>query len=310
MKSILTAVALVCILASCQKEISVDTGNTNNVGSGLGNNSGGSTGNTSGLLVKTVAVTGTETQTTLYTYDAQKRLETITMKGTSGGMLVDSYQKFVRDAAGRIVKVLQKLGDQPGSGATSDTAVKTYYYPDATTLNYSYSIGEMSLTTAGFTMTNIDSAVYNYAGGKMTSYNSYMFSSLMPGMPMMSSRYDFAYDASNRVTDMKVYNDAANPGGNMDLSAQTSFSYTNAAVNNTYTSASAAQNLALYGTPNTTADVVNKVVTKSVNSLPAISVTITTSFVTGAGNKPVSGTATVVTTGQPTQTTQYTFYYQ
>ena len=308
MKSILTAAVLLCLLASCQKEVSIDTGNTSNAGTAPGAGSG--TGSTSGLLVKTVAVTGAETQTTLYTYDAQKRLETVTTKGTAGGMAVDNYQKFVRDAAGRIVKVLQKLGDQPASGATSDTAVKTFYYPDPSTLNYTYSIGTMSLNTAGFSMTNIDSTVYNYSGSKITSFNSYMFSSLMPGMPMMSSRYDFSYDASNRVTDMKMYNDAANPGGNLDLSAQTSFTYTNTAVNNTYATANAAQNLVLFGTPNTTSDAVSKVVTSSINATPAINVTITMSFVTGAGNKPVSGTATTVTTGQPTQTTQYTFYYQ
>lgn len=302
MTKLLTAFAAIVLFTSCQKEISLDPGNTAVVGSGT------NTGNTSGLLVKTVAVTGSETQTTLYTYDAQKRLETIAISGTSGGMPVDSYQKFVRDAAGRIVKVLQKLADQPGT--TSDTAVKTFYYPDATTMNYAYSTSVISMTMGGFTMSTVDSSVYSYTGGKMNSYNSYLSSSVMPGTVMLNSRYDFVYDASNRVSDMKVYTDVANPGGAMSLDAQWTYAYSTSTINNAYVSPSAAQNFALNGLPNTSTNVITKTTTASASTSPPTNVTITLTYVTGNGNKPVSGTAVVVSTGQPTQTTNYTFYYQ
>ncbi len=300
MRSRLSALALICLLASCQKEINFDTGTAPG--------SGGGSGSTSGLLVKAVAVTGSETQTSLYTYNAQSQLETLTTKGTSGGMSVDSYQKYVRDAAGRIVKVLQKLPDQ--AGTTSDTSVRIYSYPNATTMNYTYSVSVMGLTAFGFTNTTTDSTVYNYSGGKLISYNSYLSSSFSPGMTMLSSKYDFTYDASDRVTDMKVYTDASNPGGPMTLDAQWKYTYSAGVINNVYISPSAAQNLILNGLPNTTSNSISKLETISANTAPPTNLVITTTYVTGAGNKPVSATAVITNTGQPTQTTNYTFYYQ
>ena len=92
MKILLTAFLAGILLASCQKEVSFQSGSS-------GNNGGNGNGNTSGLLVKAVAVTGAETQTTIYTYDSQKRLETMSIKGTTGGIPVDSYHKYVRDGS-------------------------------------------------------------------------------------------------------------------------------------------------------------------------------------------------------------------
>jgi len=62
MKSILTAWALVALLSSRQKEISLDANNNGSTGTT------GGAGSTSGLLVKTAAVAGSETQTTKYTF--------------------------------------------------------------------------------------------------------------------------------------------------------------------------------------------------------------------------------------------------
>ncbi len=130
MKKLLTALPVVAIfLFSCQKEVSFEI-------SSAGNGNGD-------LLVKTVAVTGTETMTTLYTYDDQKRLSTITIDGVSGGMKTHSYQKFERDNAGRIVKVIQKVDMM---GIPSDTAIKTMHYPNATTMDYDYSIHIMGMS--------------------------------------------------------------------------------------------------------------------------------------------------------------------
>lgn len=309
MKKLLTVFTAIVLLASCQKEIGLDPNSPAGIGSGSGtgstgngSNSGGSTG--SGLLVKTVAVSGTETQTTLYGYDAQKRLETITLSGTSGGLSVDSYQKFVRDGAGRIVKVLQKIADPPG--ATADTSVKTYRYPDATTLNFDYSFQEQHVTMSGIDMGTVDSCVYTYTSGRMASYRDYMFSSLLPGTVQMNSRWDFTYDASNRVTGMKVYNDAGNPGGPLTLFADYVHTYSLTTVNGLYASASGAQNFALNGSPGTGAGIL----TKTVITSSATNVTLTFTFVAGTGNKPTSGTSTAVVSGQPNQTTNYTFYYQ
>ena len=305
MKKILTAFSAFVLLVSCQKEVGFDDGN--NTGNN-GGNGGNGNGNTSGLLVKAVAVTGAETITTTYTYDSQKRLETMIVKGTSGGMVMDSYHKYFRDAAGRIVQVKQKLADMPP--ATTDTAVITYHYPDATTMNYDYSVHVMTMDIGGMSMSTIDSAVYTYTSAKLMSYSSFMSSSMMPGMIMSRSRTDFAYDASDKVTGMKTYNDGGNQGAPLTLIADYKYTYAATTVNNVYMAASGAQNFALNGLPNTTASIITKMEMVSDATAPPMTVITTTTYVTGAGNKPVSGTVVATTTGQPTQTTNYTFFYQ
>ncbi|MFC0772439.1 hypothetical protein [Terrimonas alba] len=302
MKILLTAFLAAILLASCQKEVSFQSGSS-------GNNGGNGNGNTSGLLVKAVAVTGAETQTTIYTYDSQKRLETMSIKGTTGGIPVDSYHKYIRDGAGRIVKVLQKVADMPG--ATTDTSVTIYHYPNETTMNYDYRIFVITMNMGGgFSMSTIDSAVYTYNADKMMSFHSYMSSSMLPGEIMSENKTDFSYDGSGNVTGMKTYSDIADPGGTMDLIADYTYTYANTSVNNTYMTANSAQNFALNSLPTITTNIITKMEMVSNATTPPMNVVITSSYVNGAGNKPVSATAVSATTGQPTQTTNYTFFYQ
>jgi hypothetical protein len=304
MRKLLLASAIVTLFASCQKEASFNPGNDGGTGSGTG------TGSTSGLLVKTVAVTGSETQTTAYTYDSQNRLETMKITGVSGGIPINSFHKYVRDNAGRIIKVLQKADAMPMPGASTDTSVKTFHYPNATTMNYDYSVHVITMNVGGISMSTIDSAVYNYSGSKMTSYNQYMFSSVMPGSVMMNSKYEFIYDASDRVTNMKMYSDGGVQGGPMDLDMEWKYTYGTSSMNNVYAASSAAQNLAMHGLPNTTAHFISKMEANSNATSPPVNIVITTTYVNGAGNKPASGTVVTATAGQPTRTTNYTFFYQ
>jgi len=310
MRKLLTACAVICLFASCQKEINFDDNNPANTGTGGTGNTGGTGGSGSGLLVKAVAVTGSETQTTIYTYDSQKRLESMKITGVSGGMPIDSYHKYVRDNAGRIVKVLQKVADV--MGIPSDTAVMTYHYPNATTQNFDYSIHVMTLNLPGMPMSTIDSAVYVYnSAGRMTMYNQYMSSSLMPGTTQMSSKWEFAYDASDRVTNMKNYTDAANPGSSvMDLDMEWKYTYGTTSVNNLYFTSNGAQNFAMHGLPNTTNNFISKMESTSATTVPPVDIVITTSYVNGPDNKPKTATVLSVQPGQPNQTTNYTFFYQ
>lgn len=301
MKILLTAFLAALLLASCQKEVSFQSGSS-------GNNGGNGNGNTSGLLVKVVAVTGAETQTTLYTYDSQNRLETMTITGTAGGMSVGSYHKYIRDGAGRIVKVLQKIDDMPGT--TSDTSVTTYHYPNETTMNYDYRIFVITVNMGGFSMSTIDSTVYSYTNDKMMSFHSFMSSSLLPGEIMSESRTDFTYDAPGNATGMKMYSDISDPGGTMDLIADYTYTYAATSINQVYMTTNGAQNFALNSLPNVTTNVVIKMEMVSNATSPPMNVVITSSYVNGAGNKAVSGTVVTTTTGQPTQTINYTFFYQ
>src|SRR6476646_3664776 len=137
MKKLLTALPLMAlILFSCQKEVNFDDITD------PGNGGGTAPGTTGDLLIKSVAVTGTETITTIYGYDGQKRLETSVMEGSSGGMKIHNYTKYIKDASGRISQILQKV-DQ--DGMSSDTAVNFIHYPDATTLEYDYSVNHISM---------------------------------------------------------------------------------------------------------------------------------------------------------------------
>jgi hypothetical protein len=137
-----------------------------------------------------------------------------------------------------------------------------------------------------------------------------MSSSLVPGIIMSESKTDFSYNAAGNVTGMKMYSDIADPGGAMDLIADYTYTYANTSINNIYIASNGAQNFALNGLPNTTTHVMTKMEMVSNATVPPMNVVITSNFVNGADNRAVSATTVTTTTGQPTQTTNYTFFYQ
>jgi YD repeat-containing protein len=310
MKKLLTAVSFVVLFTSCQKEVSFDSGGTgggsNGGGSGSGSGSGSGTGSNSGLLIKSVAVTGSETVTTQYTYDTSKRLLTHTDKGVGGGVPVDSYRRFVRDGAGRIIKVVQKLGDV--NGMPSDTAYFNYHYPNATTMDPDYGVSVMSMSMGGITMATIDSSVYNYAGGKLASYNSYMSSNMMGMvMPVSESRWEYTYNASGYVVMLKLFNNTTSGAPLTEM-----YNVTNtygSTVNHVYASPSAMQNFIINGLPHTSATLVTKMVANSVGVSPPVNV-VTDFTYTLTNGRVTSGTSNTVSTGQPARNTNYTFFYQ
>lgn len=306
MRKLLTAVSVVVLFASCQKEVSFEPGNTGGGNTGGGSGSGSGTGSGNGLLIKTVAVTGAETVTTQYTYDASNRLLTHTDKGMTGGVPVDSYRRFVRDAAGRIIKVVQKLGDL--NGIPSDTAYFTYHYPNGTTMDPDYSVSVMRMSMGGITMATIDSNVYNYAGGKLMSYNSFMSSDLFGvAMPISEGRWDFTYNTAGYVATLKFFNNN-NSGDPLTETYNVTNTY-GTTVNHVYASPSAMQNFIINALPHTSATLVTKMVANTVGVSPAVNVATTFTYTLSNG-RVTSGTSSTVTTGQPTQNTNYTFFYQ
>jgi len=295
MKRLLTALPfLLLLVTSCQKEISFDSPADPNGGSG-----GGTSGD---LLVKVVAVTGSETLTTLYTYDSQKRLETETMDGSTGGLTMHNYRKFIRDASGRVSRILQKL-DQ--NGIASDTSVNNIHYPNATTMEYDYSLTTISL--GGFSA--IDSSVYSFSGGKLLNTVSYLSTPLLGLPPIVSTKYEFTYDASGRVSILKIYATLSPTGiGSLTPIVNETFTY-GSSVNYLWSTNNGAQNYWLTGMPNA----VNNAVTKlQIDDLtdPSNSTTINSTYVLGAGGKPTSAKVTVTNASGPGQVTNYTFFYQ
>lgn len=204
---------LTCLfLTSCQKEIS-----WGDLPPG-----GGSTdslpGNTSGdLLIKSVSVENGETSTTIYTYDANKQLETVNTTGTSGGLVISSYRRYYRDAAGRITRIAAKL--PPQNGIEIDTIFTDVYYPDATTFNYTYTVQKISV--AGFEVN--DSTIFTYnSNNQLTEGYDYQTSASV--IDIQESKYNYAYDAAGNVTTITGYNNAS---GTMQLVSTFTMEYDN-----------------------------------------------------------------------------------
>lgn len=288
MKILLTALLTILLLSSCQKEVSFN----------LPPSGGGTSGE---LLVKIVAVTGSESITTVFTYDNQKRLETTTIDGTSGGITLHNYTKLERDGAGRISRILQKA-DQ--SGISSDTAFNLIHYPNATTLEYDYSLNSISLMG----LSVIDSAVYAYTTGKMTSVFRYLSSPLLGSVPIPSSKYDFTYDGSAKVSNLSIFASLSPTGGTLTPLATEIFTYGKSS-NYLWATTNAAQNFLIIGLPNAVNSLVDKL---QINDLttPSNSTTVISTYVFDGSGKPTTATLTTTSTGQAEKITKYTFYYQ
>lgn len=287
-------VALSFLFISCQKELTIETGDPSN-GNGNGN------GSTSGLLVKTVQVKGSDTITTTYGYDNQKRFESMKMIGTTGPMPVNTYKKYERDATGRIVRILQST---EMVGFPMDTSITIVHYPNSSTFEYDYKVLTMGLM--GFT--TVDSTVNVYTAGKLTTQMSYMVNSMLGTTPMSTTRIEYSYDAMGRVSVMNMHSSAGTIGGPIVPIQKQTYTY-GSAMNMSYMTSNAAQNTLLDGMPQTRNDMIVKMQMDDLSGTsPSVSFTATYTYVMGADNKPLSMTQTM--TGLQAGVLKTTFYYQ
>lgn len=186
------------MLSACQKDIDLVLPEDGNGGGGT--DTTGTGGNTSGaLLVRSVSISNGESFTTNYSYTANKKIEVIDMAGISGGIDAGSYRRFYRDAAGRIIRIANKV--PPQGGIAIDTSFTYVYYPDATTLQYSYTVQTISI--AGFEVT--DSVLYTYNNAKqITEQYDYQLSPLF-GI-VQESKTVYTYDAAGNLATITGYN--------------------------------------------------------------------------------------------------------
>ena len=290
--------AISFLFFSCQKELTIETGDPS---TGNGNGNGNGNGSTSGLLIKAVQVKDSDTITTTYSYDNQKRLETMKMVGTTGGMPVNTYKKYERDAIGRIVRILQTTDL---IGIPTDTAINLVHYPNATTMEYDYKVHTISLM--GFSV--VDSTVNVYASGKLTTQTSYMTNPLFGTTPMSTTRIEYTYDAMGRVSEMKMHSSAATSGGPIVPIQKQTYTY-GSPMNMLFMTNNAAQNTLLDGMPQTRNDIVVKMQMDDLTGTsPSASFTSTQNYIMGADNKPLSLTQTM--TGSQGGVMKTTFYYQ
>ncbi|HWJ28174.1 MAG TPA: hypothetical protein VNS32_16645, partial [Flavisolibacter sp.] len=261
--------------------------------SGSGNNNNGGTPDGT-LLVRSVGISGSDSTSTIYTYDNQKRLETVTEDGIKDGSDYHRYKKYVRDGSGRIIKTLTLAADQ---GFSSDTVIDKVHYANSSTMEFDYDV--INYDQAGVQFS--DSTVYNYSGGKMQSLTMYVRSSII-SMPV--SKVDFAYDGSGNVTKMTMYGttDPTQPIQNLGYQDYTYGSVQNAQ----WAPSSAAQNYLINSLPNATNAAMTKLVFTNLSD-PGAGGTVNFSYVSGANNKP--STEQAVTVGDPT-VSNMRYYYQ
>ncbi len=177
-------------LVSCQKDVALDPGTPG--------------GSDNLLLVKTVSVQNNESYTTTYSYTADKKIEIINITGTSGGLSVDNYRRFYRDAAGRIIRIAIKI--PPQNGIETDTVFMDVHYPNATTFNYDYTVQKISVS--GFDV--YDSTTYTYnSNNQITEGYTHQYNPILG--PVQDLRFVYSYDAAGNLVKLEGYNNASGP---------------------------------------------------------------------------------------------------
>jgi hypothetical protein len=180
------AVASMLLLFSCEKERSFDP-NSNNAGGNVG----------SGLLDRTVTKFGTDSITTSYDYDGQKRLILYKSGGSFLGTFAEVQLKFVRNAQGIIQKSILKTDFFASMGI--DSILRIVHY-DVSKARYT------SMAAAYFDGSDDvqDSTVFIYnTAGKITGIE--YFSDYGTGTYDRDGKTEYTYDASGNVTKEKNY---------------------------------------------------------------------------------------------------------
>ncbi len=206
MKQLLTAFSIVILLASCQKEISLD----------VPVNGGGGTpppGNTNGdLLEKALQLTvGTkDTNTITFQWDAAKRLVVYNSAGTVAGRATNINHTITRAADGKI-KTIRSISDF--SGADDSTI---YYFTYAATGSQVRFVTSTQYTPF-FTIN--DSSIFTYnTAGQVTTKETFAD---LSGTFEPLSKQQYTYDAQGNV--LKITNFQADfiTGAYTEISAST-----------------------------------------------------------------------------------------
>lgn len=154
-------------------------------------------------LVRSVATSEGGTTTTTYAYTSDGKLDAIATSGTSAGIPTDSYSRYYRDGAGRIIKIATKV--PVSSGSDMDTVYKFVHYPDASTFNYDYTVQEFTIQGFGFT----DSTVYTFNGsGQVTESYTYQKSGFFDDQEI---KMVYTYDGAGNLSRLDGYNNASGP---------------------------------------------------------------------------------------------------
>ncbi len=234
-------------------------------------------------MVRAVQVTGQDTLVTLYTYTAQKKLETMTSDGKTSGYQMHEYYKYFYGPSGRLDSTKQKVVNSITGGINADTSLTIVYYPNATsqTPDSMLSITKMDM---GFLISTTFSRIkFVYTGNKMRYRSTKMWSDLT-GVTTNIDSTVYTYDANDLITNFKTYTrtDDTQP---YSLTAYNLFTYGSSATQ-TYLTGDAGQNFALMYMPYVK---VKDVATfENRDETGKVLVSATTTYTMGVGGKAIA----------------------
>lgn len=149
MKRLFTLTAIVLLLASCQKEISDESGNQ----------PGGGGNNTGNLLYRMGIRSGADSITIDYNYNSAGRISNYKLLGTSGGSSIDETIDYTRNSSNIITQEVYKSSSLSSYGLSQ--ILTNHVYDDASS-TYKYSITKITSSLGSVA----DSIVYEYDGNK------------------------------------------------------------------------------------------------------------------------------------------------
>jgi len=175
---------LILFLCSCQKEVDFANRNSN------GNGNGGTKPIT--LLVKSVTKTGSDSLVTDYTYDANRKLIKMKIKGVDVGTPEDKEYQYFRNSSGILTK---------------------------------YSVIDPDLVAAG-----IDSltTIVNYSTS-LSKYTGYVVKLIVPGFILLDSAV-YVYDGSGKIIEEDLYESPSGSGLDYYFTGKANYSYSNGNV--------------------------------------------------------------------------------
>ena len=293
MRRLLTAFAIVFLFASCQKEISIDTGVTNPGGpsSGGGTGSGGSINGD--LMVRALQISPATNDTSVLTcsWNSNKQLVVYNSDGMVQGRLVKINHNISRDASGKITTIISKTFV---SGAISDSVGYRYFY-NGNKVNYILAGRNTLLGPQN------DSTVLTYNSSNQV-ISKETFSDFFGSMdPLLKEEYQ--YDAAGNIKTVTAYT-ADFFSGTYSQSGQLSYTF------DTHKAAVVLgeEAFSIIGAGNISKNNVTKLITNNVASGITYTATVTTPNF-NSNDRPIASTF-VVMPQPPGYNQKVEYYYQ
>lgn len=206
MKNVLFPLTLLLfLLASCSKELSLDTGGAPTL--------------TTNLLVKVVYDYGDDSSQVEYSYDGNKRLIGQKISGTIQGFTVQSELRLVRNASGLITKIVKKDPNLVAGGI--DSLVTDLNY-DITAARYTSRVTRF--LTSGLLITDSVSLVYN-SSGKLLREDEFIAAESLGNVFVPLSRTEFTWDLLGNVSQVSYSEADISTGAPLQLFYVTGYTY-------------------------------------------------------------------------------------